>query len=293
MPTSSLPGSQAGLRRLITADWAGIQARSGCVPSVLPSEPVLLTVDQLKLQKGEERGFKTAGLQLSPATEAFPEDSCLTLCAFAGICAESCVKGMGQNAMTPEQSKNARIWRTTLIRGAPELAEALLVSELVAHIKKAERLGLAPASRLNAISDRNWRPFINRHSETLRGLVLYDYTKDIARAEREHERQAGRGLPWHLSYSVSELTDLPRLDRFLASGGTAAVVFETRKGKPLPATWRGAPVEDGDLDDLTFRRSPGSIHGLRFKSLRDLDAKREKAIADGFCKLETGEDVGR
>lgn len=57
-----------------------------------------------------------------------------------------------------------------------------------------------------------------------------------------------------------------------------AVVFSTRKGEPLPETWHGFRVIDGDESDLRFTDPAGVVVGLRAKG----DAKGE---ASGFVQI--------
>jgi hypothetical protein len=48
--------------------------------------------------------------------------------------------------------------------------------------------------------------------------------------------------------------------------GSAAVVFDTLRGAPLPATYTGITVIDGDKsDDRTMASETGVIIGLRAK----------------------------
>ena len=58
----------------------------------------------------------------------------------------------------------------------------------------------------------------------------------------------------------------------MAHGVNVAVVFDTRKGQPLPTTWHGVPVIDGDQHDLRFLDNPNSVVGLRAKGPAKKDA---------------------
>jgi hypothetical protein len=71
------------------------------------------------------------------------------------------------------------------------------------------------------------------------------------------------------SYSGENLAECLRV---LALGVNVAVVFTTRKGEKLPATWNGYRVIDGDTHDVRFldrkRKRKGEtavIVGLRPK----------------------------
>jgi len=69
----------------------------------------------------------------------------------------------------------------------------------------------------------------------------------------------------------------------LKEGRGVSVVFDTRKGEPLPATWQGAPVIDGDINDLWFLRAPKSgafVVGLRVKGA---NKQKKQAVDSGFA----------
>tara|TARA_R110000823_G_C15867385_1_gene493815 strand:- start:819 stop:1139 length:321 start_codon:yes stop_codon:yes gene_type:complete len=89
------------------------------------------------------------------------------------------------------------------------------------------------------------------------GLRFYDYTK-----------RTGRVLPanYHLTMSANER----HADEDLAAladmyGSNVAVVFDTRRGHALPATYAGVPVVDGDVTDSRWADERGVIVGLRAK----------------------------
>ena len=91
---------------------------------------------------------------------------------------------------------------------------------------------------------------------------MYDYTKNPIRMK---VYLAGK-LPknYHLTFSLSENNKTEALD-ILSKGGSVAVVFDTKKGQPLPDTWNGYKVIDGDLSDLRFLDEAGVVVGLRAK----------------------------
>ena len=69
----------------------------------------------------------------------------------------------------------------------------------------------------------------------------------------------------------------------LKDGYGISVVFDTKKGEPLPKTWNGAPVIDGDINDLWFLRAPKSgafVVGLHIKGTK---AQQQKAKDSGFA----------
>lgn len=250
----------------IASNWGAICDESGCRDEArfaLPQTPALLGSSR-KVKKGETRGFLTAIVYLSPATE-----SGRTTCPHATAgCAAACL-GHNSGWLAMPSGARSRIWKTALRYGAPDLFFALLRSEIAAHERKARRLGLMPVVRLDGSSDLG---DAERIAPDFPSTMFYDYTKSLARARRN----AGRPIAnYHVTFSHSgENTDACR--KVLAAGGSVAVVFNARpavKGRnaaePLPATWQGAPVIDGDDSDLRFLDAPGSVCGLRFKAKKD------------------------
>jgi hypothetical protein len=65
----------------------------------------------------------------------------------------------------------------------------------------------------------------------------------------------------HTGYNLEDCLDA------LAHGVNVAVAFAIKKGTPLPETWRGFPVVDGDTHDLRFLDPRGVIVGLRGKGV--------------------------
>ena len=62
-----------------------------------------------------------------------------------------------------------------------------------------------------------------------------------------------------------------------------AVVFDIKKTDAKPETWEGAPVIDGDLDDVWFARKPESgpfVVGLYLKGTK---AQKAQARSTGFA----------
>lgn len=129
---------------------------------------------------------------------------------------------------------------------------------------------MIPVVRLNGTSDLPWENIAVRGElgETFSSLMalfvdvqFYDYTKSWRRAAQH----ALGNMPanYHLTFSRSECNDDQALS-VLGRGGNAAVVFSTRKGEALPATWNGYPVIDGDTSDLRFTDA-GSAEANSFR----------------------------
>ena len=98
----------------------------------------------------------------------------------------------------------------------------------------------------------------------------YDYTKHTNR----------RNIPsnYYLTFSRSEDNDDQIADMF-DRGYNVAIVFDTPKGAPLPTTYLGREVIDGDEHDLRFLDKRGVWVGLRGKG------EAKKGEHNGFVVL--------
>jgi hypothetical protein len=114
---------------------------------------------------------------------------------------------------------------------------------------------MKPAIRINGSSDLPW---ISRQlAREFPNVQFYDYTK----LPKPHLRT----LPnYAITFSYSG-ENLPATLDALANGVNVAVVFDTRKGNPLPESWHGYRVIDGDSHDLRFLDDSGVVVGLRAK----------------------------
>lgn len=221
----------------------------------------LLTTDSNpKVAKNAKVGDFTAVMHLAPATMSGKD-----VCPWRTEgCTAACLHTAGNPAYL-EVKTRARIARTKLYFECRELFMAILEKEIVAHYKKADKLGLDPSYRLNGTSDLPWETteLIPRMMRT--GLRFYDYTKSVKRAMAQ---------PYHLTFSKSEAPDsYADSRRVLLAHGTVAVVVEgygiSAYPKPLPAmsSYFGDPfpVIDGDEHDARYYDRAGSIVALRAK----------------------------
>ena len=189
-------------------------------------------------------------------------------CPFAGTCRRVCLNTAGRGGI-PMASYAAgpfrnnvefgRFRRSHLYYTNPARFEQLLCRDIGRLAASAAAEGMTPAVRLNGTSDIDYAvsmPGVIEHAKAA-GVRVYDYTK----------RPPGSpGGPVHLTYSVDvSHARVRQAEDYMRRGGTAAVVFATRKGAPLPATWRGFPVIDGDLTDARFLDPVGVVVGLRAK----------------------------
>mgnify|MGYP003134458520 CR=1 FL=1 len=221
----------------------------------------LITTRQYKLDKSTTKGVITAGIQLSPANEAavvLGRPDLPSVCAYAGACANGCLKFSGMNQHPTHAI--ARATRTALLHDDPGGFYAQAIRELHAVERKATRENMAFAIRPNALSDlpklaqRIARAFPEAH--------VYDYTK--------LPKPWTRTTPnYTLAYSVSERSTDADIQGAIAHGINCAVVLDVRKGEPFPATYTLAgitlPIIDGDLSDLIYTYQVGVFIGLRWK----------------------------
>ena len=132
-----------------------------------------------------------------------------------------------------------------------------LRKDIKALAKKAKKLNLIPAVRLNGTSDIEWTRF--GIMEEFTEVQFYDYTKVFARLSDY------KPTNHHVTFSKNESNDAECLAA-LERGVNVAVVFSTKKGEALPESWNGHPVFDGDDTDVRFEDPQGGyIIGLRAK----------------------------
>lgn len=217
----------------------------------------LLNTQNAKTTKGESLGYLTGILYLAPLDIAVKGKS---LCPWASAgCGPSCLFTSGRGKMA--NVKNARIrkakWFLSDRRGFMEQ----LGNDIDALVRKAKKLDMKPAVRLNGTSDIMWpNSFIDNWQ-----IQFYDYTKNPVQALAFAKGRLPRN--YHVTFSRSEANDKD-CKRVLAAGGTVAAVFQQ-----LPNEWQGYDVVDGDAHDLRFLDKSPSWVGLKAKG----DATKDKS----------------
>lgn len=208
----------------------------------------LFTVNNPKTLKGESLGYQTHILHLAPA-----DSSGYEVCPGRSAgCTEICLNQAGRGRF--ERTQKARIRRTIEFFEQRAQSIANLIKDIRSGIKSAARRGLIPVFRLNGTSDIRWELY--GIMQMFPQVQFYDYTKLSNR----------KNIPsnYHLTFSLSE-DNLPAALEALENGMNVAVVFGVKKGQPLPTSYLGRPVIDGDEHDLRFLDPKGVIVGLRVK----------------------------
>jgi hypothetical protein len=218
-----------------------------------------------KTVKGEKKGYLTGILYLAPASS-----SGTNVCPNASPgCIRGCLNTAGRAAIFPAILK-ARVRKTRELFADREAFIAQLAKDIRSLERRAQRQGLTACVRVNGTSDLPWLAL--RMAREFPRVQLYDYSKN----PRVWERQ----LPnYHITFSLSE-TNLPQALETLAHSCNVAVVFNTKKGQPLAATWHGYRVIDGDVSDLRFLDEFGVVVGLRAKG-------KAKKDCSGFVQSST------
>ena len=219
----------------------------------------LLTTNNYKTTKGEKKGYLTGILYLAPAKisgyEVCPKRS--------EGCTAACLYTAGMGAFSTTQK--ARIAKTKAFFEDRDNFLTQLRKDIKALVKKANKLNMTPAIRLNGTSDIEWTRF--GIMEEFSDVQFYDYTKVLNRLTKDIPAN------YHLTFSQHETNGFEVLTA-LNSGFNAAVVFSTKKGEELPKEWNGFPVVDGDETDLRFLDPKGGyVVGLRAKGRAKKDSK--------------------
>jgi hypothetical protein len=226
----------------------------------------LLTIDNDKIKKSQDFGYLTVGIHLAPSSL-----SGNNACKWASKgCIAACLNSAGMGAFSTTQI--ARIAKTNYLFDRQSDFMAQLCKEIKSAQKKADKLGLKLAARLNLTSDIVWEAipcdgFANIF-EAFPSVQWYDYTKSLPRV------MANKIANYHLTFSRSETSSSHlKCDIALANGFNVAIPFSTKKGEALPESYQGIPVIDGDLHDLRFLDGKSVVVGLRAKG----KAKGEKS----------------
>ena len=208
----------------------------------------LFNFDNAKTRKGEQLGYSTAILYLSPSDTSGIIDTCTHATA---LCKAFCLNTAGMAGIFPNILAS-RKKKTAWLANNPETFWAKISREVQNHenlcYRNTKRLKrkLKPCVRINGTSDL-WEPemsvVMHRHPD----VQFYDYTKNF---ERIVDWTMGKmPMNYHLTFSHSE-KNLEESKWCLDNGVNVAVVFDNEN--ELPVRWNGYMVINGDKSDLRF-----------------------------------------
>jgi hypothetical protein len=243
----------------------------------IQSALTILTVSgQPKTAKSLDAGVITAVIHLLPANEydiirerqGLPKRG-VNLCPFAGSCRAPCLNTAGRGGIAmhsyagtafTNNVQKGRYRRTDLYLSDRSAYERAVLADLEVVAAFARGIGYGLGIRWNGTSDIDYaseHPTLVERAAAL-GFEQYDYTKRPVRYDPN--------ATVRLVYSLDAGYARRRLAlRYLADGGTVAVVFNVKPSQDLPTTWNGYPVIDGDDTDLRSRDPGGHVVGLRAK----------------------------
>lgn len=182
-------------------------------------------------------------------------------------CRTGCLGPHSGRALLFQMITQARIRKTDLYFSDRQAFCNMLVKDMIRLSNRATKKGIKIQVRLNGTSDLDFIAILKNRTgadiRTLPGLSFYDYTKQIGKFKKY------QGTDYKLTFSRSESNQAECIEAIKV--GPVAVVFDTKKGKDLPAVYsfdnvNYYPVIDGDkADDLMMNLKAGFILGLRAK----------------------------
>jgi hypothetical protein len=238
----------------------------------------LLSVGNPKVLKGIKQGYNTYILHLAPANLSGYET-----CPKRTVgCTSACLNTAGRGGMfkkgeTTNTIQKARIRKAKMFFENRDEFMADLVKDIELAIKQSEKKGLIPVFRLNGTSDLSFEKYeVIRNGKLYRNIfsafadnIFYDYTKILGRKIAE--------IPnYSLTFSAADGNDND-VAKAITQGYNIATVFGIKKTLPMPDSYLGLPVFNGDESDLRFLDPKQVIVGLYAKG----KAKKDET---GFVK---------
>lgn len=231
----------------------------------------LLTESNPKTRKGESQGYLSAVLHLAPHTLAGGRTVCP---GSSPACRAACLNTAGRGRFDATQA--ARIKRTRLLQSSPKAFSILLESDLESLVRKADRLGMKPACRLNGTSDLPWcsmpyfksiiRDFANA------GVRFYDYTKVPAylshKSPVDYTFSVDLSSKRNVAFVRKVLGDGLRVRLAIVASGETHKVRLERTHEALEGFWhptRSRVYVDGEQSDLRFLEPSDAIVVLKAK----------------------------
>jgi hypothetical protein len=241
----------------------------------------LFSTGNPKVLKGTKQGFNTYILHLAPANVSGYETCPKRTAGCTAACLNTAGRGgmfkKGENTNVIQQ---ARIRKTKMFFESREVFMQLVVKDIELAIKQSAKKNLVPVFRLNGTSDLSFEKYeVVRNGVLYRNIFeafaevqFYDYTKILGRKVNDIAN-------YHLTFSAADGNDAD-VRKAIAQGYNVATVFGIKKSLPMPDTYEGRPVFNGDDSDLRFLDPKGVVVGLYAKG-------KAKKDTSGFVKFPT------
>lgn len=216
-----------------------------------------------KITKSYKHNVMTYCVYLAPSIM-----SGFNVCPKSDMCRSACLNGSGRNkgdiinrGVEHSTINVSRIKKTRLFFENRPLFMRIMVHEMEKYQRRAEKLGMQFAVRINGTSDLSPTIFKDENGVNLldkfSDVHFYDYTKV---PNRMNIAQSHKNYYIVFSFDGSNWNDC---EKWLSMGGNVAVVF--RNEKKLPKAYKGYKVIDGNNDDARFLdEGKGVIVGLHY-----------------------------
>ena len=179
-------------------------------------------------------------------------------------CTKACLNTSGHGGIGDYDTSvlhRCRIARTRLLFEQPRVFLKILILEIQKGQRKARKMGMALAIRLNGTSDILWEKRAPQLFEIFPDVQFLDYTKFTC------VMRPIIPVNYHLTYSRSENTTIEDIHREIDFGRNVAVVFSTPEllGTVIANGWLEFKVINATTHDLRYQDTMGRIAGLYFK----------------------------
>ena len=214
-------------------------------------------------------------------------------CPFASLgCEMACLNtaghgGIGLDADKLNPVQIARLKRSAFFHTRRSEFWTMLIRDIDKLRRKAKKLGLMPAVRLNGTTDVKWEstPVVIdgvKIAPNIMALysdvIFYDYTA-WPYAKRPNETLP---INYHLTFSRKENND-SQIAENIEHGRNVTVVVDIPSRDhttPIPTTWREIPTHDADNSDFRPGDPAGRVLILRYKSAKA--SSLANALDSGF-----------
>ena len=245
----------------------------------IPTTRILAVSQDAKTTKGEKQGYLT-GVNFMAQGDTSGYEVCA---GRTPSCFSECLGGKGRAEFTPSIPAS-RIAKTRWFFEDRTAFMTMLVRDIRALVRKADRLDLTPCVRLNGTSSINWNRSLGDGRinvfDLFPDIQLYDYSEQIKQMRKYMRGEQPDN--YHLTFSRKE-NNWHDCVEVLECGSNVAAVFGILKGEAMPDSYRGYQVIDGDDSDLRFLDpQQGLIVGLRPKGSNQ-KLERDRMLLNGMA----------